>query len=75
MQNDRQVGGQHYKNRSIQPWDFVLANQIPYMEGTIIKYLFRWRDKGGLNDLRKAQHFLDKLIEWEMQNYEIVEED
>jgi len=63
--NRRQVGGEHYLRQRMQHWDYILANQIPYMEAQIIKYCSRWRDKGGLQDLRKAQHFLDKLIEYE----------
>ena len=65
--NDKQHGGQHYKRMSIQHWDFVLANGVPYMEAQVIKYLCRWREKNGLEDLWKAQHFLEKLIEWETQ--------
>ena len=63
--NGVQVGGSHYKNKSIQPWDYIVQNEIPYLEGNIIKYISRWRDKGGLDDLRKAQHYLSKLIETE----------
>ena len=60
--NTRQVGGAHYRG-GIQHWDFVIANDIPYLEAQIIKYVFRWRKKGGLQDLEKARHCLDKLIE------------
>lgn len=60
--NDRQVGGKHY-NMGIQHWDLVIANDIPYLEAQIIKYVMRWRNKNGLQDLEKARHFLDKLIE------------
>lgn len=63
--NQRQVGGDHYKKQGIQHWDYVLANGIPYMEAQIIKYVSRWRDKGGIQDLEKAKHFLEKLIEHE----------
>jgi hypothetical protein len=49
----------------IEHWDFVLANDIPYMEAQVIKYISRWRDKNGMEDLYKAEHFLKKLIEWE----------
>ena len=63
--NAIQIGGSHYKNKSIQPWDYIVQNEIPYLEGNIIKYISRWRDKGGLDDLRKAQHYLSKLIETE----------
>jgi hypothetical protein len=63
--NSYQHGGDHYRKRPIQHWDFVLANGIPYMEAQVMKYLLRWRDKGGLLDLEKARHCLDKLIEHE----------
>jgi len=63
--NETQIGGNHYKAKSIQPWDFIAANQIGYFEGNIVKYVSRWRDKGGINDLKKAKHYLDKLIELE----------
>ena len=62
--NDKQVGGAHYRSR-IQHWDYVLANDIPYLEAQIIKYVTRHRNKNGLQDLEKAQHFLEKLIEEE----------
>lgn len=62
--NDRQVGGAHYRS-PIQHWDYVLANDIPYLEAQIIKYVTRHRKKNGLQDLEKAQHFLEKLIEEE----------
>jgi hypothetical protein len=58
---------QHYKKLQIQPWDYILANNIGYCEGSAIKYLSRWRDKGGIQDLYKAKHFIDKLIEHEEQ--------
>lgn len=63
--NDVQVGGSHYKDKKIQPWDFIVANGIGYLEGCAIKYLCRWRDKGGIDDLKKARHYLEKLIEVE----------
>lgn len=61
--NDIQHGGDHYKNRAIQPWDYVIANEMGYLEGTIVKYITRYKDKNGVEDLMKARHFLDKLIE------------
>ena len=61
--NDIQVAGDHYKSQAIQTWDFIIANKIGYMEGNVIKYVSRWRDKGGVDDLKKAQHYLEKLIE------------
>lgn len=62
--NDRQVAGAHYLS-PIQHWDYVLANDIPYLEAQVIKYLTRWRKKNGLEDILKAQHYLEKLIEVE----------
>ena len=64
--NDQQVAGSHYKKQVIQTWDYIAANNIGYFEGNIIKYISRWRDKNGLEDLRKARHYLDKLIELEI---------
>lgn len=61
--NMKQIFGTHYTNENIQPWDFIIANEIPYLEGNIIKYICRWRSKGGLTDLAKAQHYIEKLIE------------
>ena len=61
--NDLLVAGTHYKSKAIQPWDYIVANNLGYLEGNIVKYVSRWRDKGGLDDLRKARHYLDKLIE------------
>jgi hypothetical protein len=61
--NDVQVAGTHYKDKAIQPWDYIVANELGYLEGNIVKYVSRWKDKGGLDDLKKAQHYLAKLIE------------
>lgn len=65
---DVQVGGQHYKNMTIQPVEFIHANGIGYIEGTIIKYACRWRSKGGIEDLKKIKHFVDLLIELETKD-------
>lgn len=63
--NDEQVGGSHYKGYTIQPWDFIVINQIPFLEANIIVYTIRHARKNGIEDLKKARHFLDKLIEVE----------
>ena len=60
---DKQVKGTHYKKFLIQPAEFCFANNIPYLEATAIKYLCRWRDKGGFDDLNKAIHFIEILKE------------
>ena len=61
--NATQVGGQHYKSKAIQPWDYIASNNLGYLEGNVVKYVSRWKDKGGVEDLKKAQHYLAKLIE------------
>jgi hypothetical protein len=61
--NSHQEGGDHYKNMAIQPWDFIITNKLGFLEGNIVKYVCRWQSKGGLEDLRKANHYLTKLIE------------
>jgi len=57
-----QVGGDHYKKLRIQPIEYIHANGIPFAEGNVIKYVTRWRDKGGIRDLEKAKHFIEMLI-------------
>ena len=61
--NDVQIAGTHYKGKAIQPWDYIVGNNLGYLEGNIVKYVSRWKDKGGVDDLKKARHYLDKLIE------------
>lgn len=60
--NDKQVAGKHYRS-SIQHWDYVIANDLDYFQGQITKYVTRWKNKNGITDLLKAQHFLEKYIE------------
>lgn len=61
--NSIQVGGTHYQGKGIQPWDYVIANNMGYLEGCIIKYVTRYKDKNGLEDLKKAKHYLEKLMD------------
>jgi len=61
--NKKQVGGTHYQ-KPIQHWDFVLANDIPYLEAVAMKYILRHREKGGREDLEKAIHYIEKMLEW-----------
>lgn len=63
----KQVAGNHYKDLAIQPVEYVYRNQIGFFEGNVIKYVSRWREKGGLNDLEKAKHYLEMLIEFESE--------
>ncbi len=60
-----QIAGSHYKNFVIQPVEFIHRNGIGFPEGNAIKYLCRWREKGGVKDLEKAKHYIDLLIEME----------
>ncbi|BCB27022.1 hypothetical protein SKTS_19080 [Sulfurimicrobium lacus] len=62
---ETQEGGSHYKDLKIQPIEFIHANGIPFAEGSVIKYVTRWRNKNGVADLKKARHFIDLLIELE----------
>ena len=60
---DVQIGGDHYKNAAIQPIQFIVANNIPYREANVIKYVFRHASKNGKQDLLKARHYINMLIE------------
>jgi hypothetical protein len=62
---DTQIGGTHYKNFVIEPIEFIHKNGIGFCEGNAIKYLVRWREKGGKQDLLKAKHYIDLLLEME----------
>ena len=62
---DNQVGGSHYKNLKIQPIEYIHANNMPFIEASILKYISRWRNKNGIQDLMKARHFIELLIELE----------
>ena len=63
--NDVQVGGDHYKQpgHHEEHWDRVARLGLDYFQGQITKYIERWKKKGGVQDLHKARHFLDKYIE------------
>lgn len=63
-----QVGGSHYTKCGIQPYEYTLANNLGGLEHTIIKYVTRWKDKNGVEDLKKARHTIDFLIEWAEKN-------
>ena len=62
---DTQIGGSHYAAKAIQPVQYIHANDIGFFEGNVIKYVTRWKDKGGLEDLRKAKHYIELLLELE----------
>jgi len=62
---DKQVSGKHYKDKGIQPIVYIHANDLGFCEGNVVKYVTRWREKGGEADLRKAIHYLELLIQLE----------
>ena len=59
---DEQVGGSHYKSMKIQPVEFILANDLGFCEGNVIKYICRYKQKGGVQDLKKVIHYAELLI-------------
>ena len=61
--SEKQVGGSHYKNYKIQPVEFIIKNNIGFVEGNIIKYVLRFKEKGGAVDLEKAKHYIELLID------------
>ena len=60
---DVQIGGNHYMNFEIQPIEFIVKNNLGFLEGCIIKRICRYPYKGGVEDLKKAKHEIDLLIE------------
>ena len=64
---DYQILGNHYKDKGIQPIIYIHANDLGFCEGNVVKYVTRWRDKGGEADLRKAIHYLELLIQLEIK--------
>lgn len=69
-----QVGGDHYKTMAIQPVEFCMKNNLNFCVSSAIKYLCRYKNKNGKQDLEKARHFIDLLIELEYSedNFENV---
>ena len=59
----KQIGGSHYKNMKIQPAQFINENNLPFAEGNAIKYICRHAHKGGREDLKKAIHYIEMIIE------------
>ena len=59
----KQIGGGHYLKMKIQPSEFINKNNLPFAEGNAIKYICRHQDKGEINDLEKAKHYIDMIIE------------
>lgn len=70
--SDTQVGGSHYSRYVIQPTEFIYKNNVPFIEGNIIKYILRHREKNGIEDLKKAQHYLSLLLEFEYDTDKVI---
>jgi hypothetical protein len=64
------VGGDHYTTLVIQPMEYSMANDLDACQHTVIKYVTRFRNKGGIQDLEKAKHVIDMLIEFERRRVE-----
>lgn len=62
---EKQIGGEHYKKYAIQPTEYAEKNGLSFAEGCIVKYVTRWRDKGGVEDLKKIIHYAEILIDIE----------
>ena len=69
---EEQVGGNHYKNFEIEPLEFSARNQLGFCEGNVVKYVCRHRLKGGIEDLKKAMHYLRVLMEVEYSEDQIL---
>ena len=59
------VGGDHYKNLPIQPIEYTVKNNLSFLQGNIVKYVTRYKNKNGLQDLQKAKHYIDLIIQFE----------
>lgn len=67
---DTQIGGNHYKDMAIQPLEFIIENNLSFLQGNVLKYVCRYKSKNGIQDLNKARHYLDILIEHEQRRTE-----
>lgn len=64
---DTQAGGSHYKNLAIQPVEYIQANGLDYFQGNIVKYITRHKDKNGAEDIKKAIHYCQLILELEYE--------
>lgn len=61
--HEKQIGGDHYKSMKIQPSEYIVANELGWYEGNAVKYISRYKQKGGRKDIEKAIHYLELLLE------------
>ena len=73
-QSDKQVGGKHYKHMRIQPTEFISVNEIPFIEGNVIKYVCRHAHKNGREDILKAIHYLELILEYDYNESNLLQE-
>lgn len=60
---NKQEGGSHYKDYKIQPIEFIMSNNLDYLQGNVVKYICRYKNKNGIEDLKKAIHYIQIMIE------------
>lgn len=60
---DTQQGGSHYKELAIQPVEYIMKNNLDYLQGNVIKYVTRHKSKNGVEDIMKAIHYLELILE------------
>ena len=60
---DKQIGGKHYKEYKIQPIEFIMKNKLSFIQGNVIKYICRYENKNGIEDLEKIKHYCDLAID------------
>jgi hypothetical protein len=72
---DKQIGGSHYKDMTIQPSEFINKNNLPFAEGNAIKYICRHKHKGERQDLEKAKHYIDMILERDYPLIPMTEEE
>lgn len=65
--SDRQIGGSHYKDMNIEPAEYCYKNGLRALESSVVKYISRWREKGGTQDLEKAKHCIDLIMQYEQE--------
>ena len=72
---NKQIGGSHYKDMTIQPSEFINKNKLPFAEGNAIKYICRHKQKGERQDLEKAKHYIDMILERDYKLIPMTEEE
>src|SRR5210317_925779 len=61
--SDKQIGSNHYKDCAIQPVDYIVKNNLDFLEGNVVKYITRHKTKNGIEDIRKVIHYAELILE------------